>query len=274
MSVVKRAIKKSFSLLGYELRSKTLPVVRYENFLNLAAAYERRINEEQELIVPNDTRLKLLARLQGTPPSEAYFIIQALAQCKDIPGDVCELGVAQGETSALIANEMAPWSDKRLHLFDSFTGLPKPSEKDQLKDDIFALGSIEAYAGTMAYPEDLVRHRLAAVSFPPERCVIHRGFFEQVVQEDSTLPEKVSFAYVDFDFYEPIKLALEFLHRVTPTGAILIVDDYDYFSTGVKTAVDEFLELHHTNEVTYDCYVPDVRSGNFAILTKKHSRMV
>ncbi len=56
------------------------------------------------------------------------------------------------------------------------------------------------------------------------------------------MPEKVSFAYVDFDFYEPIMIALNFLDKVTTSGAMIIVDDYDYFSTDSKIAVDEFVK--------------------------------
>ena len=81
-------------------------------------------------------------------------------------GDVCEFCVAQGETSALIANEISGCLEKILHLFDSFEGLPKPSDKDKLKDDIFALGNIDKYAGTMKCPEAMVLSRLAAISFP------------------------------------------------------------------------------------------------------------
>ena len=41
-----------------------------------------------------ESRTKLIARLLGTPPGEAYYIITALAQASVIEGDVCELGVA------------------------------------------------------------------------------------------------------------------------------------------------------------------------------------
>ena len=71
---------------------------------------------------------------------------------------MCEFGVAEGETSAVIANEIAE-SKKSFHLFDSFEGLPKPTAKDKLKDDLFSLGSIEAYAGTMASSEDMCAFR-------------------------------------------------------------------------------------------------------------------
>ena len=267
---MKNTIRRALAALGYELRRTTATSVPFENFANLAAAYEIWLNEQGAGIPASEGRPKLLARLMGTPPSEAYFIVAAIAACRDIPGDVCEFGVAQGETSALIANEIAAAAHKRLHLFDSFEGLPKPSDKDRLKDDIDSLGSMAAYAGGMSYPEDMVRRRLAAVAFPQDRYVIHKGFIEQSIRADKALPQGVSFAYVDFDFYEPIKVALDFLHGVMPAGAMIIVDDYDYFSTGAKTAVDEFVESSRSKGALYDCVVPDKRLGHFAVLTKKN----
>ena len=128
-----------FSFIGYNIvRIQSQPPVPFSNFENLAKAYEHLLNEAEKSnpIQANTMRAKLLARLLGTPPSEAYFIVQGLAKTRLVDGDVCEFGVAQGETSALIANEIAD-SNKILHLFDSFEGLPRPSEKDQLRDDIF-----------------------------------------------------------------------------------------------------------------------------------------
>lgn len=273
MRNIKNAIRKTLAVLGWECRrSSNSPErssnssVRYENFLNLVKAYEQKLNDDDTLIFDNELRPKLLARLLGTPPTEAYFIVQALSKCKDISGDVCEFGVAQGETSALIANEITQFDNKRLHLFDSFEGLPKPSDKDQLKDDIFSLGNIEAYTGTMSCPEDMVRTRLTAIAFPSTRYVIHKGFIEKTINDNKAMPKEVCFAYVDFDFYEPIKIALHFLHNVSPSGAIFIVDDYDFFSTGAKTAVDEFIDTHAGE---YELFVPNTVYGHFAVLTKK-----
>lgn len=268
MRVLKKAIHDVLATLGYELRSRSEQTVSLNNFENLARAYEERLNETENLIVADELRPKLLGRLLGTPPSEAYFIVQALAKSRNVLGDVCEFGVAQGETSALIANEMRS-RDAILHLFDSFEGLPKPTEEDRLKDDIFRLGNMAAYAGTMSCPEDMVRNRLSAISFPAQRFVIHKGFIEQVLQNDRTVPARVSFAYVDFDFYAPIKVTLEFLHQTTSPGSMIVVDDYDFFSTGVKTAVDEFVAEQNVGLKRYECSVPDRRYGYFAILTRK-----
>lgn len=268
MKLIRKVIKKLFSVLGYEIIrvGADTSSVRFENFKSLTKAYEQLLNESRakKLVEPNEMRPKIIASLLGTRPSMAYHIVEALAKTKLVDGDVCEFGVAQGETSALIANEIRE-QDKKLHLFDSFEGLPKPTAKDKLKDDMFSLGSIEAYAGTMSCPESMVISRLEEISFPLDRYVIHNGFIEETIRTDETMPTKVSFAYVDFDFYEPTRIALSYLHSVTPCHAIVIVHDYDYFCTGVKTAVDEFIKEKNVKTKMYDIQIP----GHFVVLTKK-----
>jgi len=113
----------------------------------------------------------------------------------------------------------------------------------------------------------MVHGRLAAVGFPENRTRIHKGFVtESTFVGNDRLPKAVSFAYVDFDFYEPIRVTLDFLDGVMPVGGIIIVDDYDFFSTGVKKAVEEFTARHPGR---YHTEIPDARLGHFAVLTRK-----
>jgi len=126
-----------------------------------------------------------------------------------------------------------------LWLFDSFKGLGKPSENDQLINDIFNLGSIDKYEDTMACSVDEVQSRLNAISFPSSRVRIIEGFIEDTI-EYANMPEKVCFAYVDFDFYTPISIALKFLNERLVMGGVIVVDDCGFFASGAKTAVDEF----------------------------------
>jgi O-methyltransferase len=268
---IKKLAQKLLARFGYGLTRLDRGQVPLETFKSLSQAYEQLIIETKvhaAAIPPDETRHALLARLLGTSPAEAFYIIDALVQTREIAGDVCEFGVAQGETSALIANEILP-TNKVLHLFDSFEGLPKPTVNDALKDDIFSLGSMEAYTGTMSNPESLVLARLKKVKFPDPRKVIHKGFVEQIIKTERNLPAKVSFAYIDFDFYEPIGIALEFLHDRTDAGAMMVVDDYDFFSTGAKKAVDEFVSEKNSAGTVYEMLVPNTRYGYFAVLTKK-----
>ena len=149
-----------------------------------------------------------------------------------------------------------------------FEGLPSPTYKDQLKDDIFSLGSMAAYKGQMSCPLYMVKSRMAMIKFPESRYSIHQGFFENLVETKTGFPEEVSFAFVDFDFYEPIKIALEFLDFTLSQGGVIMVDDYDFFSTGAKTATDEFVERNNTDRMRYKLEVADKYLGRFAMLTK------
>jgi len=190
-------------------------------------------------------RIELLSNLVGTPVSEALYLVGYLSKALELPGEVCEFGIAQGATSALMANEIRETS-KKLYLFDSFQGLGKPSEKDVLINDIFNLGSIEKYQGIMAEPAEKVLARLRAIDFDLRRVRLVPGFIEETIQSTG-LPEAVSFAYLDLDFYDPTRLALGYLATHLSVGGTVIVDDYGFFSTGAKTAVDEFMEKHRAD---------------------------
>ena len=268
---LKSLVNKFLSKLGYRIVKSHMDRQdpSFKNYLSTIKTYESLYNEFRckGIIKNNEMRYGIISRLLGTPPSEAFFIVEAIAKTNSVEGDVCEFGVAQGETSALIANEISP-SGKKLHLFDSFEGLPKPSNDDELKEDIFNLGSIESYEGTMSCPEKMVIQRMKDISFDPARYFIHKGFIDKSLETGNQLPEKVSFAYIDFDFYEPTIIVLNYLHDLTPKGAVLIVDDYDYFSTGIKKAVDEFLEEKNRINQLYSIEVPDHIFGHFAVLTK------
>lgn len=207
-------------------------------------------------------RADLLLQLMGTGVSEALYLAAGLHRTRNLPGDVCEFGVAGGASSAFIANEMRG-GDKRLWLFDSFEGLPAPSAQDVLIHDIHNRGSMAAYQGDMAYPQARVRARLAAVAFPPARTQIVPGFIEQTIAR-ADLPAQVSFAYIDFDFYAPILTALGWLAGRMPPGGVVVVDDYGYFSAGAQTAVDEFVAAQGGR---FALDLPPAWAGAFAVLT-------
>ena len=212
----------------------------------------------------DDKRLYLLSQLEGTSIPEGLHLLNYLRNAIDVDGDVCELGVAQGATSALIANEIMH-THKKLWLFDSFEGLSKPTEKDVLKDDIFSLASIDAYKGKMSYGADFVKKRLNYIKFPFARVKIVPGFIEDTIKF-ANLPNKVCFAYIDFDFYEPVLTALNYLDKVIGIGGCLMIDDYNFFSTGAKTAADEFFER---NTDRYDFILPDQSLGYYCMLIRK-----
>lgn len=209
-------------------------------------------------------RVELLSKLMGTGTSQALYLLDRLHASMESDGDICEFGVCQGATSALIGNEIKD-GVKKLWLFDSFEGLPQPSKEDVLINDIFNLGSMDSYEGEMCCDQEEVRERLAEIAFPVERTVITPGFIEDVIVS-KPMPEAVSFAYVDFDFYTPIKTTLKFLHTVLTPGGAVMVDDYGFFSAGAQQAVDEFMEEFG---VDYIFETPMDFAGKFCMLTRR-----
>ena len=244
-------------------------IVSYDNFLNLIKYYEDNLPESDLFEISklpfNEERYKILSQQIGTEPTEAFFIIKSIHESLKIDGDICEFGVAQGQTSLLIANELKNFSDKNLYLFDSFEGLPKPTKEDMLINDIFKYGDIVNYEGSMKCPQKMVIKKLKKINFPKDRYKIFKGFVDNNFDQLKNLPSKVSFAYIDFDFYEPIKIVLEFLLNKTDSGSFILVDDYDFFSSGVKLAVDNFLER---NAQIFEFFVAPKSIGNFIILKR------
>ncbi len=263
---MKEFIRKSLAVLGYKIERMGNPNPLTPKYHRLLKEIVGCYRDLKFVSLPNidDRTVELLCNLDGTQISEAIYILNALQQVKDIKGDVCEFGVAQGYTSALIGYTILPTS-KTLWLFDSFEGLPAPTSKDRLKDDIFNLKKIEAYEGTMKHAQEVVLGNLEKIEFPKSRTKIIDGFIEKTILT-AELPQSVSFAYVDFDFYNPIKTALFYLDKVLTKGGIIIVDDYDFFSEGAKIAVDEF---YNEKKSDYTLEFPIPSAGKFAVLTKK-----
>ena len=263
MYAMKKVIKRLIARTGYKIE-------RIGNPNPLASKFEELVKEHygayRDLKFANlpeldPTVIELITCLDGTQVSEAIYILSALEEIKGIEGDICEFGIAQGYTSALLAHSIRK-SEKEIWLFDSFQGLPAPTEKDKLKDDIFNLKSLDAYQGTMKHSMESVLGNLAKINFPKKRIHIVDGFIEKTILNAET-PNCVAFAYVDFDFYFPIKTALDFLNKVLAKNGVIIVDDYDFFSEGAKLAVDEFYER---NRHEYSLELPLPSAGHFAIL--------
>ena len=208
-------------------------------------------------------RAAILSDLIGTSISEAIYILESLHESLKIEGQICEFGVAQGATSKLIASEIAD-TDKHFYLFDSFEGLPAPSAEDVLINDIFNLGSMERYRGTMMSPETEVLGKLQSIRFPSHRTHIMKGWVEDTLQRPD-MPKAVAFAYLDFDFYAPIKDTLEFLDKVMPVGGRIVVDDYGFFSQGAQKAVDEFVESRREK---FKMRLPFSFAGHFAVIER------
>lgn len=259
---VRTRVKASLKAVALRAGFVVLPQTHLHNLVRQISA----AHSEAFVKVPDiDGRIRLLAELIGTDVSQAMHMIHWLHATQGVPGDVCEFGVAQGATSALFAHELLSVGDPReLWLYDSFAGLPAPTEEDHMIDDVLGLGSMEAYAGQMTLPRASVERRLRRVGYPLARSHIHSGFITQETGQE-ILPKAISFAYIDFDLYQPIKDALRLVDSRLASGGVIVIDDYGYFSTGARTAVDEFASAWPDR---YHVTVGPVWAGHFAVLQR------
>jgi hypothetical protein len=140
---------------------------------------------------------------------------------RHMEGDMAEVGVYAGSSTKMICEAKG---DKRLHVCDTFAGLPEPSAEDRgsERQGLFAcdLESIQAYLA--GYPN----------------VEYHVGVCPGSVRGklDDT---RFCFVHLDVDLYSSTKECLEyFFPRLVP-GGVLVSHDYSVLA-GVRQAFDEF----------------------------------
>ena len=152
---------------------------------------------------------------------EGYMIYSAVQRTAKIPGDIAEVGVFRGQSARIICEVK---SDKMLHLFDTFQGLPEPGGIDTK----FAQGE---YACSLPEVQKLLADRRNVRYYP--------GLFPATAGPVTDC--RFSFVHLDVDLYESTRAALEFFYPRMNSGAIIISHDY-VIADGVRKAFDEFFE--------------------------------
>jgi O-methyltransferase len=184
-----------------------------------------------------------------TGADKVYALIQAVRYVTRhrIPGDVVECGVWRGGSMQAAARTLLALNDtsRDLHLFDTFDGMPAPSERDVRRSDERTAEELLAeeerersLVWAVATLED-VREGFAQIPYPSERIHFVKGKVEDTIPGHA--PERISILRLDTDWYESTRHELEHLYPRLSPGGVLLLDDYGYWE-GAREAVDEFLE--------------------------------
>jgi len=149
--------------------------------------------------------------------------------CRHLEGDFAECGVYKGGTAYLISLILKDNSNhqKTLHLFDTFSGMPKSANEDKShhKEGDYQDTSVEA-----------VKDFLSDYSF----VEFHPGLIPDTFE--SVTNKKFAFVHIDVDIYQSIKDCCEFFYERMTKGGIMIIDDYGFqgYELAAKKAVDDF----------------------------------
>ena len=177
----------------------------------------------------------------GSKALENAFEITALVEERNLQGALVECGVAQGGTSAMMAltNQSLGKQSRQKWLFDSYEGLPEPTEQDYEggKAGEFirplpkgsCLGTIEQVSELMF---DILK-------FPKEEVHLVKGWFQDTLPLYREKVGEIALLRLDGDWYESTKVPLDnFFDQLVP-GCLVIIDDYAT-CFGSRKAVDEF----------------------------------
>lgn len=152
-----------------------------------------------------------------------YRLLSALAEkTEKIDGEIAEVGVYRGGSAKIICET----TEKEVHLFDTFSGLPEIGKEDDREQ--FKKGEYNA-----SYDE--VRNYLK--EYP--NIHYYKGLFPDTAKPVKN--KKFSLVHLDVDIYESTLKGLEFFYPRMSTGAVIISHDYTS-ATGVKKAFDEFFK--------------------------------
>lgn len=155
--------------------------------------------------------------------NEAFTLYKLIESTNKIEGEIAEVGVYKGGSAKLISKLKRK---KKFHLFDTFEGLPKLSNKDNKKQ--FIKGQ---YIGRY----EQVKKYLKSYS----NVFLYKGFFPDTA--NPIKGRKFSFVHLDVDIYSSTFDSLKFFYPRMVTGGVILSHDYAN-SVGVKRAFDTFLK--------------------------------
>lgn len=205
-------------LPGWTYRADGMATAHYSPFIEdpaFTAAYDRMAGEwTPGKIIDARWRMWLLTRLA--------------LQARALPGDYAEFGTYRGGCAYMVLS-LVDLTGRRLHLFDTFAGIPAENLTDHEQDAGYAGRLDDTSAG-------YVRDLLSRWSPVP---AIHAGDVMQTVPGDLG---SLAWAHIDLNAAVPTAHVLERVYPLLVPGAVVLFDDYGWGGYEDQRAViDEFM---------------------------------
>ena len=160
----------------------------------------------------------------------SYNCAKSLA---NVPGDFVECGVAAG--AQIIAMKYgAP--NKTIWAFDSFEGIPLPSNRDYERPGICYIDELERKilpnpgeqvlksSGVTIVPLDSFYEHLNLSGVGIENVIPVKGWFEKTLPNNEV--KEISLLRLDGDLYNSTYVCLKHLFEKVVVGGIVIIDDW------------------------------------------------
>lgn len=188
-------------------------------------------NKKIDISIINDDQIKNLV----------FYLLDSIDN--NVDGDIVEFGCYVGESSKYLMKTLVETkSTKKLYVYDSFEGLPNLSKWEENTGWV---------SGTLKTSQDVLIGNFNQNNLPIPN--IHKDWFKNI--PSNKLPKKISFAFLDGDFYDSIYDSLIKIYDRVSDGGYICFHDYERFDLpGVRAAIEDFFnERGITYTVTKVC---------------------
>ena len=158
------------------------------------------------------------------------YILASEICSNGIKGDVVECGVCNGGSAAILAEVIKTDVNRKLWLYDTFSGMPSPVVLDG--------DEAKKYEGKLVGSIGNVKNIICdKIGFPMENIIIKKGLFLTTFK--SKIPQSISLLHIDADWYNSVLLSLETFYPMVNIGGIIILDDFGHWE-GAREAFYDF----------------------------------
>lgn len=235
--MIKQTLKRALAVTGLEIRRRAA----IDYFSVDPVEFSKRDLDVLHHVL--DRRLTMGSRER---------LIATIKACKhavqaQIDGDFTECGVWRGGNSIAAKLTFENYgSDKKVWLFDTFTGMTPPTDEDFSR---FAdRSAAERFRNAQrdgqnewcfASLEDVkANFEEAKADLSGVRFIA--GDVIETLADERNLPSRISVLRLDTDFYNSTKAELDVLYPRLSVGGSLLIDDFGHWD-GARRAVEEYL---------------------------------
>jgi hypothetical protein len=184
-----------------------------------------------------------------TSPERVFALCSAVRYIAGhrIPGAFVECGVWRGGSMMAMARTLLEVGDDQrdLYLFDTFEGMPAPTEHDVDLEGVSALDRWESQRRNRLTPREAraslgdVKANMGSVGYDMSRVHFVKGMVEDTIPAEA--PDQIALLRLDTDYYESTRHEMFELYPRLSSQGVLIIDDYGHFR-GSQKAVREYFD--------------------------------
>lgn len=236
----KRQGREAGRLLRRLVRRVGLDVVPYRG----GPAHEFPFDFDAEL----GATIRLVRPYTQTSNERLFALCQAVRYLTThrIPGAFVECGVWRGGSSMAMALTLMQRGDpdRQLYLFDTFEGMPPPTDEDRGVDGVTGATHLaqsdpdDEWSAWCNAPLEGVERAMAKTGYPSANIHMVPGLVEDTIP--AAAPDQIALLRLDTDWYQSTRHEMIHLFPRLVPGGVLILDDYGYWE-GARRAVDEYL---------------------------------